>query len=160
MDCGDGDGGCVEMQICAEQFFDGIEDGDRKFRSCLRGARAVGLDSGDKGHTLAGSLQIAVDTKMIAAECAGANNGYAQLAFACDGLCPFAFDGFKAATVELKQMVHVFFRLGGRCATEARGACGGTPHTGCSRNKLEQIKSDVFIAAGTETRVVYTVHTE
>jgi hypothetical protein len=38
---------------------------------------------------------------MIAAECAGADDGNPNIAFACDLLCPFAFHSLQAARVEL-----------------------------------------------------------
>ena len=41
------------------------------------GACGVRLDSRDQSNALAGGLKFAVDTKMIAAECAGADNGNA-----------------------------------------------------------------------------------
>jgi len=80
---------------------------------------------------------------VIAAERTGANNRYAQLTFACDLLCPFALNRFQAAAIELKQMVHVVFRFRACRPAETGRTCSGTSHTCRSRNKLEQIESDI-----------------
>jgi hypothetical protein len=66
----------------------------------------------------------------------------------------------EAAAIEIEQLGHVLFRLGSGSAAES---CGGRDRTadacGCG-HKLEQIKSDVFIAAGAKARAVKNVHTE
>ena len=76
-------------------------------------AEVIRLNSRDKRNALSRRFQFAIDTKMIPAKRPGANNRYAQVAFACDFLCPFAFHRFEAAAVQLKQLAHVLFRL--RC---------------------------------------------
>jgi hypothetical protein len=51
----------------------------------LRGflsASRIGLDGGNKCYAFTGQFQFAIDPEMIAAECADAGNGNAQLACA------------------------------------------------------------------------------
>ena len=69
-------------------------------------------------------------------------------------LCPFAFNRFQAARIKLQQLGNVLFRLGSRGAAEARSARCGTAYPRGSGNKLEQIESDIFIAAGAKTRII------
>ena len=58
-------------------------------------ARAVGLDRGDQSYAPAGRLKFTVDTKMVAAKCAGADDGNAYIALACDCYAPLPSTAFR-----------------------------------------------------------------
>jgi len=103
----------VDIQIRREQFFNRTKNWNGILLRRLFSPRFIRLNSRDKRNALSGRFQFAIDTKMIPAKRPGANNRYAQVAFACDFLCPFAFHRFEAAAVQLKQLGHVLFRL--RC---------------------------------------------
>ena len=109
----------VQVKIRSQQFFNRTEYRNRILCRCLGRPCTIRLNGYDKGYALARRLQFAIDTKMIAAERAGAHNRYAQLAFACDLLGPFALNRFQTAAIELKQLVHVVFRLRACCPAES-----------------------------------------
>ena len=79
---------CLYAKIGPPQLLNRIEDRDGKPRGSFSSARRVWLDGSNKSHTRAGSLKFAIDTKMIPAERTGADNGNAQIAFACDCYAP------------------------------------------------------------------------
>ena len=74
---GDGYRRGVKMQIGSEQFIDGSKDGNGEFRGSIVGARRIRFNRGDESNAFSSRFEFPIDTKMIATECAGANNGYA-----------------------------------------------------------------------------------
>lgn len=101
----------IQRQICSQQLIRRTKHRDCILRSNFGSAHLIRFNSGNEANALAGCLKIAIDTKMVAAERARSNNSYAQLAFVCDLLCPFAFDRLEAPAVEVQQMIHVVFGL-------------------------------------------------
>ena len=65
----------VEMKISSQQFFDRSENRYAEFLFCKGCVRGIGIDRGDKGNSLAGCLQFAIDTKVIAAKRAATDYG-------------------------------------------------------------------------------------
>jgi hypothetical protein len=63
-------------------------------------------------------------------------------------LCLLALDGLQAATIKVKQLIHMLLGLGRGGAAEAGRGRGRPAHASRDGNKLEQIKRDIFIAAG------------
>jgi len=89
MDGRHGDAGSIEIEIGGEEFFDGGKDRDLVLRGCFPGASRIGLDGGNKRDALTGRFQFAIDAEMVAAECARAGDGDAQLISA--GYCAASF---------------------------------------------------------------------
>jgi len=54
----------------------------------------------------------------------------------------------------------MFFRLGRGCAAEARGASCGTADASGAGDEFEQVKGDVFVAAGAKPCGIERVHAE
>jgi hypothetical protein len=54
----------------------------------------------------------------------------------------------------------MLLRLGSRSAAEAGATGSGTAHSRGSSDKLEQIESDIFIAARAKTRVIESFHAD
>jgi hypothetical protein len=75
-------------------------------------------------------------------------------------LCPFAFHCPQTAHVKLQQLSDVLVRLAGSGSAKPRGTCCGTACARGTGNKLEQIESDIFIAAGAESRICKGVHAD
>jgi hypothetical protein len=92
---GNCDGRRVDMQIRCKQLVDRGEYGDCIAGFCFGSACAVRFHCGNQNDTLTGSLKFAVDTKMIAAECAGADDGNPYIAFACDCYAPLPSTAFR-----------------------------------------------------------------
>jgi hypothetical protein len=101
MHSGNGNRRRIQVQIRRKQFLYRGEDGDCVGRFRFGSARVVWFHCCNQSDALAGGLKFAVDTKMIAAECAGADDGNPNIAFDCDLLRPFAFHSLQAAPVEL-----------------------------------------------------------
>ena len=158
--CGNGNRSRIEVKIGSQQFVDRSENRDAEFLFCLGRVRGIRIDRRDQGNSLAGRFQFAIDTKVIAAEGAGSRSRQPVNCLRWLFLCPFAFHCFKASGVEFQQLGYVLLRLGSRGAAETCGARGGTAHTGGSGDKLEQIESDIFIAAGAETRGIEGFHAD
>jgi hypothetical protein len=78
MDSGNGDGGCVEMEVGGQQLIDCREDRDCVFGSGIRGAFGVWFDGCDERNAQTGSLQLAVDAEMVAAKGSCSGHGNAQ----------------------------------------------------------------------------------
>jgi hypothetical protein len=101
LDGGDGDGGCVELEVGGEQGGDVGEDGDSVLGSGLGGPGGVGVDGGSEGDGLAGILQFTIDAEVVAAKGACAANSDAQDGIACYFEAPaagFARSGSSPAT--------------------------------------------------------------
>ena len=92
---GNGNRRRVEAEIRREQFFNRGEYGDGVVGFRVGGACAVRLDCSDQSNALAGGLKFAVDTKVVAAKCAGADDGNAYIAFACDCYAPLPSTAFR-----------------------------------------------------------------
>ena len=73
--CGNGNRSRVEIKIGSQQFFNGSENRDAEFLFCLGRVRGIRIDRRDKGNSLTGRFQFAIDTKVIAAEGAAADHG-------------------------------------------------------------------------------------
>ena len=82
MDRGNSDAGCVEMKIGGQQLVHGGKNRDRVFGLGIRSAVRVGLNGCCQSHAQAGGFQFAVDAEMVAAKCAGSDNGNAHNRFA------------------------------------------------------------------------------
>jgi hypothetical protein len=89
MHSGHGDAGGIEIEIGGEELFDGWKNRNLVLRRSFLGASRIGLDGGNKRYAFTGQFQFAIDAEMIAAECARAGNGYAQLA--CTGYFAASF---------------------------------------------------------------------
>lgn len=74
--------------IGCQQFLDGSKDRDRVFGFSLSGAGRVRLNGRDQRNALTSQFQFAIDAEMIAAKCAGSNDGDATIAFAWDCYAP------------------------------------------------------------------------
>jgi hypothetical protein len=85
----------VNVKVGRKQLIDGCEDRNGEFGSRIRGAGGFRLNPGDQSDSLAGSFEFAIDTKVIAAECAGAYNGNAEIAFAGYCYAPLPSTAFK-----------------------------------------------------------------
>jgi hypothetical protein len=77
MDGRHGHAGRIEIEIGGEEFFDRGKDRDLVLRGCFPGASRIGLDGGNKRDTFTGRFQFAIDTEMVAAECARSGDGNA-----------------------------------------------------------------------------------
>jgi hypothetical protein len=75
--CGHRHGSGIDMQIRGEHFINGSEDRNGKFGRGIGRSGAIRFNSGDQGHAFPGRFKFAIDTKVIAAECSGTDNGYA-----------------------------------------------------------------------------------
>ena len=76
MHCGNCDRGGIKMEIRCEQFIDRGEDGQGEFLGRIGGTRGIRFHSSDKGNAFTRRFKFAVDTEMIAAECAGPDYRY------------------------------------------------------------------------------------
>ena len=86
---GDGDGGCVELQIGGQQLVHGVKNGNCVFCRSFVGAGRVRLDGGDQGDTQARSFELAVDAQVVSAKGSGPGNGNSQGGLAhCCGIQP------------------------------------------------------------------------
>lgn len=74
---GNGNGSGANLQISRKQFIDRSEDRDAVFLFSLGGTNRIRLDGGDESDAFAGRFQFAIDTKVIAAEGAGSDDGSA-----------------------------------------------------------------------------------
>jgi len=92
---GDCDGRRIEVEIRREQLVNRLEYGDSEGRFRLGGACPVRFHCSNQSDALSGGLKFAVDTKMVAAECAGADNGNPNIAFACDCYAPLPSTAFR-----------------------------------------------------------------
>jgi hypothetical protein len=93
---GDGDGGCVEVEIGGQQFVDGGENGNCVFGRGIGGAGCVRLDGGDEGNAEPRGFQFAVNAEMVFAEGSVSGDGNAQNVFA--GYCAAPFSGALPST--------------------------------------------------------------
>jgi hypothetical protein len=84
-----GDGGGVEIEIGGEKFFDRGKNRNLVLSCSFLGASPIGFDRGNQRYAFTGQFQFAIDPEMIAAECARARNGNAQLA--CTGYFAASF---------------------------------------------------------------------
>ncbi|HTW78191.1 MAG TPA: hypothetical protein VME23_01480 [Terracidiphilus sp.] len=88
--CGDGimmngwngDAGGVEIEVRSEEFADRVKNRDLVLCSGFMGAGRIGFDGGNESYGLTGRFKFAIDAEVIAAKCARAGNGNAQLASA------------------------------------------------------------------------------
>ncbi len=78
----------VEVEIRREQLVNRGEYGDSEGRFRFGSACIVWFHCCNQGDALASGLKFAVNAKMIAAECAGADDGNPNIAFACDFATP------------------------------------------------------------------------
>jgi hypothetical protein len=76
---GHGHAGGVEIEIGSQELFDGGKNRNLVLCRSFVGACRIGLDGRNKGYAFSGQFQFAIDAEMIAAECARAGNGNAQL---------------------------------------------------------------------------------
>ena len=83
VDGGDGDRGCVELEVGGEQGGDVGKDGDVVLGGGIGGAGGVGLDGSYQSYGLTGVLQLTVDAEVVAAKGARAAHGNAQDGVAC-----------------------------------------------------------------------------
>jgi hypothetical protein len=72
---GHGHAGGMNVKFRGEQFFGSCKDGNGELRGCFLRTDRVGLDGGNESDAEAGSLKLAQNAQMIAAECAGAGDG-------------------------------------------------------------------------------------
>ncbi len=77
MDGGNADAGGLQLQMRCEQGFGGVEGRDGVGFGGAAADVGVGVDDGRELNGSAGGFEFAVDTEMIAAEGAGANDRYA-----------------------------------------------------------------------------------
>jgi len=85
MNGGNGDRGCVELEIGGEQRFDGGKNGDAVFLRGFSGMGRIRLDGCDESDTVSGGFQLTVDAEVVAAEGSGSGNGDTQ-----DGVAGYA----------------------------------------------------------------------
>jgi hypothetical protein len=70
------------------EFLDGGEDRDGVFRFGFGGTCRIGFDRRHERDSLAVCFEIAIDTKMVAAECARTDYGNTANALVCDCYAP------------------------------------------------------------------------
>jgi hypothetical protein len=81
MNGGDGDAGGIEVQIGAKQLADGWKDRNAVCGSGIGSSSCIRLNRCYQADAQAGSFELTIDAKMIAAKCTGSGNSNAEDGF-------------------------------------------------------------------------------